>query len=114
MSKVNSRPSGACPTFFRGLCGAAKAGGAHSYKGAGYELARHTSGAKLMPDHLDADEWEASVSGLEAHVAAGDDEAILAFYDGMMPRCMALIPRDRRPAFLKGVYQYVEDNGNLS
>jgi hypothetical protein len=40
---------------------------------------------------------------------AEDDEGVLAWFDRELPRCMALMPRRRRPQFLKGVYAMFEE-----
>jgi hypothetical protein len=107
------RPSGACPTFFRGLCRLDSTGGASGYAIAGYSLVRAVAG--LLDDQgedLDArlEQLEAAISppaGVGEFVKPPDDDAVLEWFDRELPRCMALIPRARRAALLRGVYKAV-------
>jgi hypothetical protein len=116
MRSASIAASGPCPTFFRALCRTASEGGSGGYEWAGHGL----TGAipQLMPEDVEHDEWydlvqefiglvcpEGPSSGMSAWPAP-DDEAVLAWLDRWLPRCMALVPRRRRDSFLKGVYYH--------
>jgi hypothetical protein len=105
-SRVNR---GACPTFFRACCATARMGGDNGYRWAAYELTRALD--SLSPDALDAEEWMERLEALSDLLEDDDEEAVFAWFDDNLPRCMALVPRRRRPSFLAGVHQFVEEYG---
>ncbi len=103
------------PAFFRACCAEAAIGRVYSsrgwirygYKDAGYQLACHTGGE--IPYTADLDEWETQVQELFDALEAGDRAAIWRWYALTFPRCMALIPRQRRWAFIDGVIEASEE-----
>lgn len=118
---ADPRASGACPSHFHSTCRTASEGGVNGYQVAGYELARWAS--NLLPLDMESDEWEERLNELDDLIEnegprdsePGDaevDAKVLAWFDRWLPCCMALIPRRRRTAFLKGVYRYVIEDGN--
>jgi hypothetical protein len=108
-STVSRTPSLACPSFFRALCG-------ESYSSAGRELTRHV--ASLID--LEGDELATAMAELDAAInprANGrlqqpNESAVLAWFDGMLPNCMANVPPDRRGSFLAGVLRFTREEGN--
>lgn len=90
------------PSFFRACCREARSGGSISYARAGRELARHVE--DLIPYDADSDEWAAEVDHLEALIADRRDEHVWNWFQRRYPRCMQLVPKRRRQAFLAGVY----------
>jgi len=107
----------AVPTFFRANCWEAKRGGTLGYHLAGWHLAIHLQ--SLLEPAADEDRVASKLDELdelfrvayetvEEHQAARD-EVVLCWFDREFPRCMALVPRRRRSAFLKGVRMAVED-----
>jgi hypothetical protein len=102
---------GACPTHFVASCRTAAAGGTQGYDSVGQQMATHIAG--LSPDDIEDEEWDRHLDVLVDHIDRGDDRAILDWLDRFVPRCMALVPRRRRESFLKGIYQFVEDGGDI-
>lgn len=96
----------AIPTFFRALCYDARRGGSASYAGAGHELYRHAEGLLYGGDW---DEQHTECEQLDDLVEAEDDGSVFRWFENHFPRCMELIPRRRRQAFLKGVYRFAEE-----
>ena len=96
------------PTFFRGCCATARAGGSAGYDLPGYHLTLHLY--ENVPYDASAEEWNAEVDSLSALIAANDDEAALKWYDVHFPACMKLIPRKGRVRrkFLQGVREALE------
>lgn len=100
------------PSFFRCCCRDVSRGRIDaSYSHPGYELARHLS--RLVPYEAEFQEW---LDILEAElwplIESRDDEAVIKWLLEHYPRCMALVPRRRRDAFLQGFYQrMIEDEG---
>lgn len=107
-----SKPKGlgACPTFFLARCREASRGGIDGYEWAAYSLVGAV--ASLAPDELEEDQWLTEVEELSALIEARDGEAVMCWFDRWLPRCMALVPRRRRPSFLRGIYRYVVEEGN--
>jgi hypothetical protein len=103
--------SGPCPTFFKAACLTASRDG-HGYKGAAKALLPHVSGVALMPDDVETDaEWDSRLKALDTSIGSRDDAAVLGWFDANLPRCMALVPRARRGAFLGGIYEAVFEDG---
>ena len=95
--------SGACPTFFRG-CVARARGSQAGYSDPGYHLAIHARelAADDVPDKV--------IDELDRALAAADAaEQIWQWLRRTLPRCMALVPRRRKPTFLKGIAAAIED-----
>jgi hypothetical protein len=101
--------SGACPTWFCALCSEVRQGGASTYAWVGHKLAR--SIAQTLESEYEKHEWNARLNELEKLLAAQDDEAVIAWLEEVLPRCMELIPRRRRPQLLQGIYEEFEKNG---
>jgi hypothetical protein len=95
----------AIPTFFRALCYDARRGGSASYSGAGHELYRHAEGLLYGGDW---EEQHTERQRLDDLVEAGDDAAVIRWFELHFPNCMKLVPRRRRQAFLTGVYRFAE------
>jgi hypothetical protein len=90
------------PTFFRACCAAASTGGSLGYDHAGRELTRHLH--NLIPDDLGFEEWESECKSLCTLIQKRDDDAVEQWFVSRYPRCLALVPKRRRAAFLQGVY----------
>lgn len=120
------KPSGACPTYFRGNILAARNGGSSSYGSAGYHLAIH------VRDEVDTEE---AIAELDAILAARDAASmakygrpaayldpdvaaemphaieVVGWMERHLPRCMALVPNvRRRSAFALGVARALSEN----
>ena len=108
MSKTVEKTSGVSPEFFRASCHRANDGTTGGYRWAGHSLIGHVSG--LAPNDVEEAEWLERVATLASLIVDRDD-GVLAWFDSQLPRCMALVPRPRRGAFLRGVYQAVNDEG---
>jgi len=104
--RMKSYPDGVfngVPGFFSANCMTAKMGGTSTYSDAGYHLGLHLE--NLDPWNVEPDEWlDILETELAPLVDDEDDKAVLAWLIRRYPRCMALIPRRRRSAFLKGFY----------
>jgi hypothetical protein len=100
--------SGALPTFFRLTCMEARRGGHRGYDLAGYKL--YGAAAELI-EWNNREEWQDRLDDLRDAIVQRDDDEVLGWFDRELPRCMALIPRRRRGAFLNGVYEKVEQIG---
>jgi len=107
---------GACPTWFVATCHEATQGGAGGYKSVGYALAKGL--ASVQDWDKAVEEWQEAldqlgkmVSGVGSwgHRGTPDDEKVWGWFEKHLPRCVALIPRRRRQAFLAGVYQAAAD-----
>jgi hypothetical protein len=111
-SRATLKPQrhGACPKFFLALCREASRGGTDGYEWAAYSLAGALAG--LGPYDLDENEWAGKLDELSALIDREDDAGILAWFDTWLPRCMALVPKRRRAAFLRGVSRQVVEEGN--
>jgi hypothetical protein len=101
---------GACPTFFFASCLEASQGGRDGYQSAARSLVRSLGG--IAPHEVELDEWSDKLDELQALIVDGRDDEVLSWFDRWLPRCMALVPRQRRRSFLKGIYRYVVDEGN--
>lgn len=98
----------AVPTFFRACCHDVKNRNVNAgYEHPGRELARHVY--HLCPYSIELDEWNGLVNAMTEMVAREDDDAVLGWFLTYYPRCMELIPKRRRSAFLKGVYEIVRE-----
>ena len=104
------KTSGACPTFFKALCLEASRGGDQGYDWTGRKLVR--SAASLVVWDT-PDELRAKFAELKRLIRGRDNEGVLGWFDRELPRCMALIPRRRRPSFLTGVYEEVEEDDSV-
>lgn len=122
--KTETKTTGPCPTFFRATCRKAAEGGPdNGYDQAGYTLCGAL--ANLI-DNGDDDERGAKLEELSALIcgpgryvrslpgflASPDADAVIAWFNLALPRCMALIPSRRRTTFLRGVYRYVVEEEN--
>jgi hypothetical protein len=105
------RGRGACPTYFLALCEQATLGGENGYYRAGHELMRHVKEAVSW--EVDESERDAKLKELGRLMDAQSDEAILAWFDREVPRCMQLVPRRRRASFLRGVYAMIEQHPSI-
>jgi hypothetical protein len=65
----------------------------------------------LCPSDLDDEEWTRRIEDLADLVVERRDEAVLAWFVEHFPDCIALIPKRRRPSFLRGVYEVAEEEG---
>lgn len=66
----------------------------------------------MSPYQVEEDEWAARVEELANLVTAEDDQAVLAWVEEWLPRCLALVPPRRRQTFLRGIYRYANEDGN--
>ncbi len=99
----------AVPTFFRACCHDVKYRVVNcGYEHPGYHLSMHLR--ELEPYTIDSDEWESRVETLLGHIGAQDDDAVLGWFLEHFPRCMEYVPKRRRQAFVKGVYQAAEND----
>src|SRR5262245_24308263 len=106
---------GACPSHFRAACRQGSRGGADGYEKAGYHLIMHIG--SLAPYEIEEEDWDRHLQDLAdlnlttsedgRMLVSPDDDAVVAWFDRRVPRCMALVPRRRRGALLSGVYRYV-------
>ena len=127
MSTLLQKPKGKgpCPTWFFGTCRDAALGvrgNVGGYEGAGYAFAGHVG--QLQPYDLDPEEWSAELDKFEGYFRFGqpgqlvserrdpDGPAILAWIGQHMPRCLAMIPENRREQFLAGICR-AADEGEL-
>jgi hypothetical protein len=94
------------PTFFRALCHDARRGGSASYADAGHELYRHSEALLWGGDF---EEQHTECEQLDELVEAGDDAAVVRWFETYFPRCMALVPSRRRQTYLEGVYRFAEE-----
>jgi hypothetical protein len=98
------------PSFFRACCLDVKCGRVPAgYEHPARELVRHL--ADLVPHQVDAEEWSPCLRRLALLVADRDDQGVLDWFLRHYPRCLALIPKRRRPNFLAGVYAAAEEFG---
>jgi hypothetical protein len=107
------------PGFFRAACHRASRPGSRGYQDAARELCRAL--ASLQPDACHGEEWDGELTVLSdlllptnpgsalIRYDVDNGDLILRWFDDHFPGCMALVPRERREAFLRGVYQAVED-----
>jgi hypothetical protein len=103
---------GALPGFFKATVHEARRGGEGGYYHAGRILMLHVT--SLAPYDVEDDEWAACLDVLERHIGANDDDAVLAWFEKELPRCMDLVPKRRREQFLRGVYECYEEENPLS
>lgn len=100
---------GPCPTWFVAICSEVSQGGASTYAWAGRKLIR--SIAQVLGSEYERDEGNAQLDELEDLLTEQDDDAVIAWFERELPRCMALIPQRRRTQFLRGAYQDFEESG---
>jgi len=91
------------PTYFRATCREAARGRVFGYAQAGHSLS--TSLTYLVPDDVDADEWQKEVDILEVHLAAQDEDGVWDWFKAHYPKCIALVPARRQGQFLNGVFR---------
>jgi hypothetical protein len=106
------KPKGksACPSFFLALCLEAKQGGENGYYAAGHELTRHVS---RLVDFDNDEEAEKHLDELYGLIEAGEDDAVIGWFEKWLPRCMKLVPRRRRGSFLRGVYDMIDEEPDV-
>mgnify|MGYP006908357806 CR=1 FL=1 len=97
------------PTFFRCCCATARSGGDVGYDHPGRELTRHL--CDQIPVGMDYNQWISELDSLEQLMSQGEDEAVIDWFVQFYPNCMALVPKRRRGAFLRGVYEMADENG---
>lgn len=92
------------PMFFWRLCMAVETGDAPDYTEAGYELARETYD---LVEWNDEEERRAKLLELREYVELGDtgQDLVLEWYEREFPRCVELIPAERREEFTAGVLE---------
>jgi len=87
------------------------------FSSAGHELVRHVARlVEVQGSELDTAlaELDAAICPMkEGMMGLPNDAAVVAWFERMLPRCMALVPKHRRNSFLKGVYSYVRDEENI-
>jgi len=96
------------PTFFRALCAEARRGGTNGYYLAGQEFTRHLE--SNMPNDLSEDQWYDQLKELQGMIENENNLGIWKWLRRIYPRCMELVPTRRRDQFLKGLYEYLEEN----
>jgi hypothetical protein len=87
----------------------ARRGGTYSYAIAGAQLT-HNLDSHCPYDSTD-EAWAKARTVLENLLKESRDDEVLAWFDRHCPRCMALVPRRGRPAFLRGVIDMFEREG---
>jgi hypothetical protein len=96
------------PTFFRACChDVARRNVSAGYDYPARELVRHLE--RLSPYSADDEAWASELGDLARLIDAQDDDAVLRWFLDHYPKCLALVPKRRRPAFLQGVYEAVEE-----
>lgn len=102
---------GACPSFFKGLCYTAQAGGKSDYAAAGHELTRDLH--SLAPYEIDRDEWEERVRELDRLLRAKSRPPglIMDWFTRNVPRCADLVPKRRHAKFVEGVIAFYDVHG---
>jgi hypothetical protein len=103
---------GACPSWFFYQCQDCSRGGAWSYAAAGYWLVQKLFPA-FCPMELTEREWDANLEELDALLKNQKNDAVIAWLEKAVPRCMALVPKRRRRQFLSGVYEAFDENGMI-
>ena len=95
------------PTFFRLCCRDCSRGGQLGYDHPGRELGRHT--LTLIPHGVDYREWmDEDITELENFLIAEDNPAVLRWFLTRFPKCLALVPKRRRPIFLRGLTESLQ------
>ena len=108
MHAASSRLSfGGVPSFFRACCWTARGGGDVGYDHPGRELARHVE--SLDPYDATPDAWAAEIERLRVLVEQRDDRAVITWFVEHYPRCLSLVPKRRREAFLRGAYSMLAE-----
>jgi hypothetical protein len=93
------------PQSFQNCCRSARLG--VGYLLSGYQLTSLSE--HLIPEDCSTDDWLREKAELGEHIAAGDSTAMLNWFIGHYPGCMALIPPRRYDCFLRGVFQHVRE-----
>lgn len=98
------------PAYFRRCCeDAAHDRVPNGYFHPGHELVRHIG--QHCPDSCPTEHWKIERDALSELVGARQHTAVLGWFAGHFPLCMAMVPRRRRDTFLAGVYQAAEKFG---
>lgn len=95
------------PSWFRGRCAEAQAGGTNSYTGAGYHLSMHL--ANEAPYGLDEEQWAAQMEHVGRMLVANSADEVWCWLRERLPRFVALVPSRRKDQFLRGFWQAYED-----
>ena len=106
--RVSSATFNGVPTFFGALCAEARLGGTNGYYLAGHEFTRQLE--SNSPHELSEDEWYDQLEALQRMADDEDDRGIWKWLLRIYPRCMELVPTRRREQFLKGMYDYLDEN----
>ena len=99
------------PSFFRGCCQEARAGGLHGYADAGWSLAQNLW--RLIPDGLCRDEWIEQLDELENLLRDERHEDAAVWFAERFPRCLALVPKRRQAAFFKGFFTALAESWGI-
>jgi hypothetical protein len=100
---------GAYITWFLARCREAARGEGGGYLEAARALASGL--ASEPPFDVEDEEWGRRLRLLQTLILDGDDAGVLRWFDRNLPRCLALIPKDRRGQFLRGIYLAVHEDG---
>ncbi len=65
--------------------------------------------SRLVPDDFDFTCWCDRVAELARLATDEQDEAVIAWLERWVPRCLALVPTDSYRSFLRGIYSYAKD-----
>lgn len=98
---------GSIPRWFAAACESAKSGGDFGYEVVGQTFAKSLDGE--VPYSESFETWDVALAELAQHCAAGDEAAILAWFDDRFSRSMNLIPNRRRGLFARGVVAAWQD-----
>ena len=98
---------GACPTLFRSSCRRAYANASDNYEEPGRKLAAMVS--CLPPEDIEFTHWSDRVAEFATLAAEEHDEAVIAWLQRWVPRCLALVPTGSFRSFLRGIYRYAKD-----
>jgi hypothetical protein len=100
---------GGLPSYLRMKCFEAGQGGASGYEAVGHTLAS-ALGAEQPWDTASFEDWAEEVQALLELLDSGRDVEALAWFHRHFPKIMALVPRRRRPQFLRGVSRAREED----
>ena len=97
------------PTNFRASCVEARRGNTNGYYWVGRNFTAQLE--SNIPYDLSFDEWDDCIRDLQRMISNGDDRGIWSWLRAFFPRCMQFVPSRRRDQFLKGLYDYAEEEG---